>query len=65
MSNKPSDDWIDRAIAADPVELDFDEFSEPSGPPLSSEEIEVGRSNLIRCQEPELFKIAVDTLCAR
>jgi hypothetical protein len=65
MSRDPLDDWIDEAIEADPVELDIDEFDEPSGSPLSPEEIEAARVSLAQWQSPDVFKTAVDALCAR
>jgi hypothetical protein len=65
MSRDPIEDWIDKAIDADPVELDIDEFDEPSGPPLSPEEIEAARLSLARWQIPDAFKAEVDALCAR
>jgi hypothetical protein len=65
MSRDPINDWIDEAIEADPIDLDIDEFDEPSGPPLSPEEIDVARASLARWQSPDMFKAAVDALCAR
>ena len=50
---------------ARPVELDIDEFDEPSGPPLPPEEIEAARVSLARWQSPDAFKASVDALCAR
>jgi hypothetical protein len=65
MSRDPTDDWIDNATEADPIELDIDEFEEPSGPPLSAEEVEAARASLAQRQSPEAFKAAVDAVCAR
>jgi hypothetical protein len=65
MARDPIDDWMDKAIEADLVELDIDEFDGPSGPPLSHEDIEVARVRLARWQGPDAFKAAVDALCAR
>ena len=61
----PINDWIDKAVEADTVELDIDEFNEASGPPLSPEEIEAARVSLTRWQDPRAFKVEVDALCAR
>jgi hypothetical protein len=65
MTRDPIDDWIDKAIAADPVELDIDEFDAPSGPPLLPEEIPAAWMGLARSQAPNVFKANVDALCAR
>jgi len=65
MSRDPIDDWIDKAIEADPVELDINEFDEPSGPPLSALGIEAARVSLGQWQTPDAFKAAVDAVCAR
>jgi hypothetical protein len=65
MPRDPLDDWIDRAIERDPIELDIDEFDEPSRPPLSPKEIDAGRVSLARWQSPKAFKGEVDALCAR
>jgi hypothetical protein len=65
MARDPIDDWIDRAVEADPVDMDIDEFDGPSGPPLSPEEIEAARMSLAEWQRPGVFKVAVDALCAR
>ena len=65
MARDPIDDWMDKAIEADLVELDIDEFDGHSGPPLSHEDIEVARVRLARWQGPDAFKAAVDALCAR
>jgi hypothetical protein len=59
------DDWIDKAIEADPVALDFDEADEPSGPPLSPEEIKEAQDALSRWQSGSEFKGTVDALSAR
>jgi hypothetical protein len=65
MARDPIDHWIDRAIEADPVELDFDEFDAPSGPPPSPEEIDAARVSLAQWQSPAAFKASVDALCAQ
>lgn len=64
MARGPIDIWINKAIEADPVEIDIDEFDEPSGPLLSSEEIEPAQMSLARWQSPDAFKVEVDRLCA-
>jgi hypothetical protein len=61
----PINDWIDKAVETDTVELDIDEFNEASGLPLSPEEIEAARVSLTRWQDPGAFKVEVDALCAR
>jgi hypothetical protein len=65
MACDPINDWIDKAVEADTVEFDIDEFNEPSGPPLSPEEIEAARVSLTRWQDPGAFKVEVDALCRR
>jgi hypothetical protein len=65
MPPDPTDDWIDKAIDADPIELNIDELDEPSGPPLSVEEIEAARVSLAQWQSSDAFKDAVDALSAR
>jgi len=65
MARDPIERWIDQAIVSDPIELDLDEFDEPSGPPPSSEEIEAARERLALWQSPTAFKADVDALCAR
>jgi hypothetical protein len=65
MARDALDDWIDQAIEADPVALDIDEIGEPSGPPLSSAEIEAAHAALTRWHAPDEFKKAVDALSGR
>jgi hypothetical protein len=65
MSRYPIDDRIDKTIEADPIELDIDEFDEPSGSPLSPEEIAAAGVSLALWQSPDAFKAAVDALCTR
>jgi hypothetical protein len=64
MTCDPINDWIEKAVEADPVELNIDEFTEASGPPLSPEEIEAARVSLTRWEDPGAFKGEVDALCA-
>ena len=65
MPPDPIDDMINRAIEADPIDLDIDELGQPSGPPLSVQEIDAARVTLAQWQSPSVFKPAVDALCAR
>ncbi len=65
MARDRIDDWIERAIKADPVELDIDEFDGHSGPPLSREDIEAARVSLARWQRHDAFKATTDALCGR
>jgi hypothetical protein len=65
MSDDPSDERIDKAIEVTLNEPNADEFDEPSGPPLSGEEIEAAKTKLTQWQSPDVFKAAVDTYCAR
>jgi hypothetical protein len=65
MSRDLIDDWIDKVIEADPLELDIDEFDEPLGPPLSLAEIEAARGSLAQWQSPDGFKAATDALASR
>jgi hypothetical protein len=50
MVRDPIENWIDRVIEADPVELDIEELDEPTGPPLTSEEIKAARVSLTEWQ---------------
>src|ERR1700690_4265613 len=65
MTRDSMDGWIRRAIEADPVDLDVDEFDGHSGPLLSPEEIEAARANLAHWQSHDAFKATIDALCGR
>src|SRR5262249_50921804 len=57
------DEWIDKAIEADPVDIVIDEFDDtPSGPPLSPQDIAAARIKLAQWHHPDTFKFEVGTL---
>jgi hypothetical protein len=61
------EEWIDKALEADPLDLDLDEIDEPlaSTPPLSARDIAEARLSLARWHNPAEFKVETDALCAR
>jgi hypothetical protein len=69
MARDPLDEWIDKAIEADPQTLDADDLDDdldlPAGPPLTPSEIDAARTSLAQWAAPETFKGAVDVLSAR
>jgi hypothetical protein len=65
MSRDALDEFIDKALEAEPLELEIDEFDPPAGPPLTDGEIRQARQTLAQRQAPDIFKATTDALCAR
>jgi hypothetical protein len=65
VERNPIDNRTGQEMEIDPIKPDIDELDEPSGLPLSNEEIIIARTGLAFWQSPDKFKAAVDVLCDR
>jgi hypothetical protein len=61
------DDWLDKALEADPLPIgdDDDNDSELRGPPLDDSELDAGQLILTQWQSPQEFSKATLAMCKR
>jgi len=60
------DDWIDKALEADPLTVDIDDDDdEPVGPPPTESELDAGQQLLVQWQSPQDFSSATLAMCKR
>jgi hypothetical protein len=57
MPHDAFDDWIDKALEADPLPIDIDDEDddEPVGPPPTESELDAGQQLLVQWQSPDDF----------
>jgi hypothetical protein len=66
MPNDSFDDWIDKALDADPLLVgEDDDDDEPRGPPLTDNVLDAGQLLLIRWQSPQAFSKTTLAMCRR
>lgn len=65
MQRKDLDDFVDRALEADPLPMEVDEPPIPRGPPLSDKELLAARARLSKYQPSTDFISATQDLCKR
>jgi hypothetical protein len=65
MKHDELDDWIHRALVADPLPMEVDESPIERGPPFSDAELIAARDSLSKWQTPASFIAATESFCKR
>jgi hypothetical protein len=65
MPRDQLDDWIDKALEADPLPMEIDEPTIERGPPLTDAELIVARDGLSKWHTPSEFISVTEDLCSR
>jgi hypothetical protein len=66
MADDAIDQWIEKALGADPLPMEIDEPEAlPAGPPPADGEVQAGQEKLTIWQPPQRFRDTTEGLCGR